>query len=124
MTESELDRWAAIYRANPYLARTGVDFGDLLDDPALLFSTLPAPAEDGSRPLLPAQARIAERVRRDEKIADAVRARALNVAACMAHAERILPAAARHRGGSFIEPLSHHAYKFSPEICRSTRPLR
>lgn len=72
MTEAELDRYHRLYVLNPRLARAGVDYGDLIDDPGLL---LRAPAPVAGDGLLPAQARVAERLRRDELIADAVRAR-------------------------------------------------
>ena len=130
MTESELDRWAAIYQANPRLAGAGIDYGDLLDDPTLLFRAPGPPIDDPDAylALLPAQRRIAERIRRADEIADAVRAResarTSRLAACAAHAENALPNGARHRGGQFIEPLSHHAYKLNSENCRQTRPLR
>lgn len=131
MTETELDRWAAIYRANPALERAGIDFGDLLDDPGLLWGVVggrPPHLDDGPCPLLPAQAAVAERVRRADEIADAVRARAtdraVHLTACAAHAEDALPIGARRRGRGFVEPLSHHAHGRNSENCRMTRPLR
>ena len=130
MTESELDRWAAIYQANPRLARARIDYGDLLDDPELLFRVQEHPESDPDAypALLPAQRRIAECIRRADEIADAVRAResarASNLAACAAHAEDALPVGARRRGGRFVEPLSHHAWAVSREVCSGTRPQR
>ena len=117
MTETELTRWAAIWRSNPHLARSGVDYGALLDDPRLLFASLPAPAPEGPRPLLPAQRRIATRMLREEQIADAVRA-------CEARAERGLPADTSWRGGCFVAPLRHHRWTSSHETHRDLRPLR
>ena len=118
MTEADIDRWAAIYAANPHLARAGVEFGALLDDPALLFASLPAPEPEGPRPLLPAQRRIATRILRDQQIADAV-------TGCRDDMERDLPPGARHRErGGFVQPLSHHAWGHSAECCRVTRPHR
>ena len=106
MTETELYRWRRIYEANPALARAGVDYGDLLDDPALLWRTaggLLPHLGGGDRPLLPAQADVAERVRRADAIAEVVRAResarTSHLAACAAHAEDALPIGARRRGG-------------------------
>lgn len=118
VVELELDRLAAIYQANPCLARAGVEYIDFLRDPSLLYATLPAPAEGPEpRPLLPAQARIAERLERDELIAYTVRG-------YRHEAEAALPSYARHRGEGFIEPLSHHAWKVSSGRCGGTRPLR
>ena len=117
MTETELTRWATIWRSNPHLARAGIDYGALLDNPRLLFTALPAPAPEGPRPLLPAQRRIATQMLREEQIADAVRA-------CEARAERDLPATTRCRGGRFVEPLHHHAWRVSHETHRDLRPLR
>ena len=123
MTETELDRWAAIYEANPALARANIDYAELLDDPGVLFRVgeHPAPDPDAYLALLPAQRRIATRIRRDEAIADAVRARG---EAARTQAEGALPIGARHCGEAFIETLSHHAYKSNSERCRQTRPLR
>ena len=118
MTETELARWAAIWRSNPYLARAGVDYGDLLDDPRLLFTAAPAPAPEGPRPLLPAQRRIATRMLREEQIADATRA-------CRDSSERELPPTARRReGGGFVEPLRHHRWASSRNTHHNLRPLR
>ena len=117
MTETEIDRWAAIYQANPHLAGAGIDFGALLDEPRLLFSSLPAPAREGPRALLPAQRRIATRMLRAEQIADAVRG-------LRRECEAALPLTARHTGGGFIEPLSHHAHQVNATRCRETRPHR
>ena len=73
MTEHELSHWAAIYQANPRLARAGIDYGDLIDNPALLLRAPEPP--DAPHRLLPAQARIAQRLARAMRIADAVRRR-------------------------------------------------
>ena len=122
MTETELYRYARIYEANPRLARAGVDYGDLLDDPGLLFRAATPRIEaqiPGTEfpPLLPAQARIAKRIRDDDEIARAVRV-------VRDDCERSLPWGVRHTAHGFIEPLAHHAYGISSERCRQTRPLR
>ena len=110
MTETELYRYARIYEANPRLARARIDYGDLLDDPTLLFRAPGPPIDDPDAylALLPAQRRIAERIRRADEIADAVRAResarTSHLAACAAHAENALPIRAQHRGGNSSNP--------------------
>ena len=113
MSEDELDRWAAIYHANPHLARAGVDYGDLLDDPGVLFSTLPAPEPDGPRPLLPAQRRIAADTLREHQrwqVAQAVEAR--------------LPDHAGLCGKRFMERMTHHSFVNSREFSSLSRPRR
>ncbi len=74
MTETMMERLHHIYVLNPRLAAAGISYGEVHDDPECMFRPS-GPALRAERPhaLLPAQARVAERLRRDEEIAAAVR---------------------------------------------------
>ena len=120
--EAELDRLAALWEANRRaLVAAGVSYADLVDDPARLGAALcgPVPEPPETRPLLPAQARVADRVARADLIAETVRRgrdRRIPVRAVAEACEGALPAATVRRGeGGLIEPWRHSAWSVSTD---------
>ena len=118
LIDSELHRWAEIYRANHICIRSaGMTFERFLQNPEALLQAIifdqafPLDADEEHYPLLPAQRRVAARL---------AAAESLDVLAEQMEAELIAHIDVRQQNDHFIEPLRHHARGVQRETRRLT----
>ena len=118
LIDSELHRWAEIFRANHISIRSaGMTLDRFLQNPAALLQAIifdqafPLEDDEDHYPLLPAQLRVAARV----AACDSFR----TVAEAM-EADLTVHMDVRLHGDHYLQPLKHHAY----EVSRGRRSLK